>query len=130
MPKVTKRDVQATLVANIDVKHAKLMTDEYPVYHGIESRLPHGMIRHKSEYVRGAVHTQGIESYPAILKRGIYGTFHHVDAGYLGQYLNEFEYRYNARTISGAERFSALLAQTQGRVLWFCRTPQPQNPFA
>ena len=118
------------LNANIDLPNAKLMTDEHPMYTGIIAKLPHDVIRHKSEYVRGAVHTQGIESYWAILKRGLYGTFHHVDAGYLGHYLSEFEYRYNARTISDAERFSALMAQTQGRVLWFCQTPQPENPFA
>lgn len=40
------------------------------------------------------------------------------------QYLNEFEYRFNRRKISDAERFGAL------RVLWYCRTPQPENPHA
>jgi transposase-like protein len=130
IPKLTQKGVQTTLKGNIDLGNAKLMTDEHGLYFGISRHLPHGVIRHKSEYVRGGVHTQGIESYWAILKRGLYGTFHHVDAGYLGQYLNEFEYRYNARTISDAERFSALMAQTQGRVLWFCQTPQPENPFA
>ena len=80
--------------------------------------------------MRGEVHTQGIENYWSILKRGLYGTFHHVDAGYLARYLNEFEYRFNRRKISDAERFAALLGQTQGRVLWYCRTPQPENPHA
>jgi hypothetical protein len=128
--RITQKQIQTELKANIDLANAKLMTDEHDYYFGIERHLPHGVIRHKSEYVRGPIHTQSIESYWAILKRGLYGTFHHVDAGYLGQYLNEFEYRYNARTISDAERFSALMAQTQGRVLWFCQTPQPENPFA
>jgi transposase-like protein len=128
--RISQKQIQAELLANVDLPHAKLMTDEHDYYFGIERHLPHGVIRHRSEYVRGAVHTQSIESYWAILKRGLYGTFHHVDAGYLGQYLNEFEYRYNARTISDAERFSALMAQTQGRVTWFCQTPQAENPFA
>ena len=88
------------------------------------------MINHAIEYVKGNVHTQGVESYWAILKRGMYGTFHHMGAGYLGNYLNEFEYRYNARKISDAERFEALMGQVQGRVQWFCRNPQPENPFA
>lgn len=130
VPQINKAKAQTILNANIDLPHAKLMTDEHPMYAGIINKLPHDVIRHKSEYVRGPVHTQSIESYWAILKRGLYGTFHHVDAGYLGQYLNEFEYRFNSRTVSDAERFSALMAQAQGRVTWFCETPQPENPFA
>ena len=130
MPKLSKKGIQATLDANIDVSKSALITDESFLYDGINKKLPHGTIRHNSEYVRGSVHTQTIESYWAILKRGLYETFHHVDAAYLGQYLNEFEYRYNARRISDAERFSALLTQVQGRLKWFCQTPQPENPFA
>jgi transposase-like protein len=130
MPGISKKGVQAALDKNIDARKSALITDEHAFYYGIEKRLPHGTIRHNSEYVRGSVHTQTIESYWAILKRGVYGTFHHVDAGYLGQYLHEFEYRYNSRRISDAERFSALMTQTQGRVLWFCQTPQPENPYA
>ena len=55
--------------------------------------LPHDVIRHKSEYVRGEVHTQGIEVVLGRLKRGLIGTYHHVDAGYLNQYVQEFAYR-------------------------------------
>jgi transposase-like protein len=129
-PGLTKKQVEATLTSNIDLGKSALITDEHPYYGGIEKHLPHGVIRHMSEYVRGPIHTQSIESYWAILKRGLYGTFHHVDAGYLGQYLHEFEFRYNARRVSDAERFGALMGQTQGRLTWFCQTPQPENPFA
>ncbi len=81
--------------------------------------------------MRGPAHTKEIESCWAILKRGLYGTFHHVDAGYRGCYLNEFEFRFNRREISDAERFAALVSQTRGsRLTWFCETPQPENPYA
>ena len=53
------------------------------LYDGIGAHLPHGIIRHKSEYVRGTTHTQGIESFWSILKRGLTGTYYHVDEGYL-----------------------------------------------
>ena len=69
-PKLSQKDVQATLKANIDLPNAKLMTDEHGLYMGIERYLPHGVIRHKSEYVRGAVHTQGIESNWGSLSAG------------------------------------------------------------
>ena len=90
----------------------------------------HGVIDHEIEYVRGDVHTQNIDSYWTNLKRGVYGVFHHVSEGYLPYYLDEFEFRFNRRKISDAERFSALLGQTQGRVQWYCRTPQPENPHS
>ena len=83
-----------------------------------------------SLYVRGDVHTQNIEGYWSILKRGVYGVFHHVGDGYLPQYLSEFEFRFNRRKISDVERFAALMSQTQGRILWYCQTPQPLNPHA
>ena len=67
------------------------------------------MIRHESEYVRGEVHTQNIEGYWSIIKRGIYGVFQHVDAGYLGQHLIEFEFRFNSRKASDLERFAQLI---------------------
>jgi hypothetical protein len=131
IPKVTQRDVEKAIWDNVDRERAKMFTDEHPVYHHLSKMLPHGIIRHKSEYVRGEIHTQGIESYWAILKRGLYGTFHHVDAGYLGCYLNEFEFRFNRRGISDAERFASLLGQVSGRrVTWFCETEQPENPYA
>lgn len=130
MPNINKRDVQRVLQENIDLKRARLMTDEHPLYGGISRKLPHNMIRHLSEYVRGEIHTQGIENYWSILKRGVYGVFHHVDAGYLPCYLNEFEFRFNRRKVTDQERFAALMRQVRGRVLWYCRTPQPENPYA
>jgi transposase-like protein len=51
----------------------------------------------KGEYVRGEVHTNNIESFWSLLKRGIMGSFHHVSKEYLPLYLNEFSYRHNNR---------------------------------
>jgi transposase-like protein len=131
IPHVSQDAVERAVWSNADRANSRLMTDEHPVYHQMSRMLPHGIIRHKSEYVRGEVHTQGIESYWAILKRGLYGTFHHVDAGYLGCYLNEFEFRFNRREVSNAQRFAALVSQVNGRRLtWYCETEQPENPYA
>ena len=78
----------------------------------------------------GDVHIQEMENYWSLLKRGLYGVVHHVGEGFLPQYLHEFEYRFNRRKISDAERFAALVAQVQARLLWYCQTPQPENPHA
>ena len=59
----------------------------------------HETVRHsRGEYVRGQVHTQSIESFWALLKRGLLGTFHHVSRRYLPLYLSEFTFRYTYRT--------------------------------
>ena len=97
----------------------------------IGHEMQHDVINHELEYVRGDVHTQGIENYWSLVKRGILGTWHHVGEPYLDQYLREFDYRFNRRKISDAERFSALFGQVSGRrVTWYCQTPQPENPHA
>lgn len=119
MPKVSQRAVERAMFHNIDRSKARLMTDEHPVYARISDMLSHQVIRHKSEYVRGDVHTQGIESFWAVLKRGLIGTYHHVDAGYLSQYVAEYEFRHNTRQIKDAERFIALASQTDGRLDWY-----------
>lgn len=124
------RKLQPLLTGLIDTKNARLMTDGHPAYRLIRNHLPHQVVNHEETYVDGDVHIQGIENYWSILKRGLYGVFHHVDAQYLPSYLNEFEYRFNRRKVSDEERFASLLGQTQGRVTWFCQTPQPQNPHA
>src|SRR5206468_12064657 len=116
-----QRNVEREMFYSIDRKKSRLMTDQHPVYARISSMLPHDVIRHDSEYVRGEVHTQGIESFWAILKRGLIGTYHHVDAGYLNQYVNEFSFRHNSRHVKDAERFTSLVKNVEGRVDWYLK---------
>jgi transposase-like protein len=78
VPQPKQRDVQARLKANIALEKSVLITDESMLYYGISKSLPHGVIRHKSEYVRGTTHINGIEGFWAGLKRQLEGTHHHV----------------------------------------------------
>lgn len=133
MGKLSQRKVQRTIFENVAAGESRLMTDEHNYYYGLQALLPHDVIRHKSEYVRGDVHTQGIESFWAVLKRGLVGTYHHVDAGYLNQYVQEFAFRANTRTISDEERFNYLLSRVEGRVEWYVVKqslvgPEPEWP--
>lgn len=108
------------MLSSIDTESARLMTDELGVYRMMDKHLPHDVIRHNSEYVRGPIHTNNIENYWSVLKRGLYGTYQHVDRGYLGCYLDEFSFRFNRRKISDAERFESLIGQTNsGRLRWY-----------
>jgi transposase-like protein len=77
-----------------------IATDEHAGYRllGLGEQYPHRVIRHSGgEYVRGIVHTNSIESFWSLIKRGIIGTYHNVSKKYLPLYLNEFQFRQNNR---------------------------------
>jgi hypothetical protein len=75
-----------------------LATDEHPAYGKLAPEYPHQIIQHRDhQYVRGEVHTNNIESFWSLLKRGVIGTFHNVSAEYLPLYLAEFTFRHNFR---------------------------------
>jgi transposase-like protein len=79
-------------------KVSLIATDEHSGYVGLSPEFPHESVKHgRGEYVRGLVHTQTIDSFWSLLKRGIMGSFHHVSAKYLPLYVAEFEWRYNNR---------------------------------
>ena len=75
-----------------------LSTDESTNYRNLKTMgYRHGtVVHHREEYVRGGVHTQSIDSFWALLKRGIVGTYHNV-IKYLPLYLEEFQFRFNNR---------------------------------
>ena len=114
----------------VDSQNTRLITDQSPLYRSAKRYVKHESINHETEYVRGDVHTQNIDNYWSIFKRGIHGVFHHIGEDFLPCYLSEFDFRRNRRKVSDPERFVSLMGQLQGRLLWYCRTPQPQNPFA
>jgi transposase-like protein len=76
-----------------------IATDEHSGYRLLKwAPYPHEVVTHSNdEYVRGEVHTQNIDSFWALLKRGIIGTYHNVSKKYLPLYLNEFQWRFNHR---------------------------------
>jgi transposase-like protein len=75
-----------------------IATDEAYGYQRLGDKFRHESVRHSAgEYVRGEIHTGNIDSFWALLKRGIIGTYHHVSKKYLPLYLNEFQFRFNNR---------------------------------
>jgi transposase-like protein len=80
-------------------KFKMLFTDKDHAYRYVDRNLRHEAVDHsKGEYVRGIVHTNTIESFWSLLKRGVMGSFHHVSKDYLPLYLQEFTFRFNQRT--------------------------------
>jgi transposase-like protein len=82
----------------VNEKVSLVATDEYGGYRDLKHFYPHETVDHKArEYVRGEVHTNSIENFWSLLKRGVVGTFHNVSKDYLPLYLNEFSFRFNER---------------------------------
>jgi hypothetical protein len=92
-------DVLTTFVREaVSHKVSLLCTDEWTGYRRLKAEYPHGVIRHTAgEYVHGNIHTNTIESFWSIFKRGIVGTFHKVSRKYMPLYVAEFQVRYNNR---------------------------------
>lgn len=77
----------------------------------------HSSVNHSiGEYVRGDIHTNTIESYFSIMKRGIHGTYHHVSQQHLKRYLAEFDFRYNERSALGIEDEERMTKSLKGIV--------------
>ena len=86
-------------------KEARVMTDEAGYYRGISKEFAeHGVVIHSAEeYVRGDAHTNTLEGYFSIFKRGMKGVYQHCSEKHLHRYLAEFEFRYNNRVARGVE---------------------------
>jgi IS1 family transposase len=89
-------------------KVSLLCTDQYPAYNQLDKDYPHATIDHaRGQYVIGAIHTQTIEGFWSIFKRGVVGTFHKMSRKYMPLYVAEFQFRYNNR--ENADIFGAAI---------------------
>ena len=113
--KMKGKHLRAFVRENIDVKDAHLITDEYKGYLGMSRLLPHSVIRHASWYVDGDIHTNTMEGFWALLKRGMFGQFHSVSRKHLQRYVDEFCYRYNLRNTEGEAAFDLTVNRALGR---------------
>jgi transposase-like protein len=119
---VTSANLRSIMVKHADRK-SHLMTDGSPIYPSIgDEYAGHSSVDHSAEeYVRlgGFVHTNTVESHFALIKRGVYGTFHNISEAHLHRYLAEFDFRANTRDMTDGERAAALLAGAQGKRLLY-----------
>lgn len=125
---VIKDATMGTLVPNIH-DHVKagshVITDEWKAYFGLPSEYVHSVINHAETYVDGQVHTNGIENFWSLLKRGLGGTYVAVEPFHLFRYVDEQAFRFNNRLdedglrVPDSERFSRLCSQILGRRLTY-----------
>jgi transposase-like protein len=108
-----------------------LYTDKWHAYRGLGDRYNHQVVDHAIEYVRGSVHTNGIENFWSLLKRSIKGTYVSVEPFHLGRYLDEQSFRFNERDDDDYGRFKNVLSSIFGKRLTYSElTGNGQAPTA
>ena len=121
---VNAKTLRPLIVTNVD-RASHLMTDESMVYTRVGREFAgHSTVVHsKNEYVRtgGFTHSNTAENFFSIFKRGIIGTYHHMSEAHLARYCAEFDFRYNTRKISDAERTDEALKGITGKRLTYRR---------
>jgi transposase-like protein len=97
-----------------------LVTDSSNIYNGMERiYTAHITVNHSiDEYVRDGYHTNQVEGFFSLLKRGIIGIYHSTSPKHLQRYCDEFSYRYNTRKIKDADRFRQTMQKTEGRLTY------------
>ena len=116
-----KETLQGFVLSNV-AAGSLVMTDESRSYNGLSAT---GLYRHKTvthskgQYAVGQAHTNSAESFWAIFKRGIYGTYHHLSNKHLARYLNEFTARHNIRTLDTIDQMKYVVTHMQGKRLTY-----------
>ena len=105
-------------------KGAEIMTYEFAGYQGLDREYVHNVINHAIEYAKGHIHTNGMENFWSLVKRGLNGTYVSVEPFHLFRYLDEQAFRYNNRAtkenpLTDADRFSTVLSQVTGKRLTY-----------
>jgi transposase-like protein len=130
VPRVNAKTLRPILTGQL-ARETALMTDDAGQYRhmGLDFNR-HETVNHgEDEYVRGDAHTNTVEGFFSILKRGINGTYHHVSEAHLKRYLAEFDFRYNERSALGVNdemRAAKALQGIVGKRLTYRRTSQRQ----
>lgn len=124
MPEDRSKPVLQGHVRNYVTADTILFTDELPAYKTLDSDYRHQVIDHAEAYVSGSVHTNGLENYWGLLKRGLKGTYISVEPFHLFRYLDEQAFRYNNRAtkenpMDDGDRFHLALSQIAGKRLTF-----------
>jgi hypothetical protein len=120
MPRIDAENANAMSQKHVDPFAAVLMTATAPHYTYEFGKFAHARINHNSgQYVRGKVHTNTVEGFFSLLKRGIIGTFHHVGLEHLEKYADEFAFRYSLRQITDGARAEAIFKNGEGKRLTY-----------
>ncbi len=123
VPNVRRDTLQDAVLAGVHYG-ARVYTDKAVAYDKLAEHYIHEAVNHAEEYVKGRVHTNGLENFWSLLKRGLHGTYVAVEPFHLFRYLDEQVFRYNYRktkdrNITDADRFNLALSRIAGKRLTF-----------
>jgi len=123
LPNIKRTTLQEAILKNV-TPFAKVYSDEALCYDGLSRNYVHQVVNHSQEYVRGQVHTNGIENFWSLLRRTLRGTYVAVEPFHLDQYLSEQVFRYNNRStkdnpLTDADRFALAVSQVAGKRLTY-----------
>jgi transposase-like protein len=124
VPNAKRETLQEQILNGIERK-STVYTDGWPGYDGLAAReFIHSTVNHATEYVKGQVHTQGIENFWSLLKRGLTGTYVAVEPFHLDRYLDEQMFRFNNRgtrdnPLNDGDRFMLAVSQISGKRLTY-----------
>jgi transposase-like protein len=118
-----QKTLHSIVKANVETG-ADLFTDEFGAYKGLQGDYEHQIVDHALRYVDGRVHTNGLENFWSLLKRGLGGTYVAVEPFHLFRYLDEQAFRYNNRAtkenkVTDADRFDMAVSNMVGKRLTF-----------
>ena len=126
-----RADLQGFVKEATDVGSV-VYTDEAAAYQGMQHRS-HWTVKHSAnEYVKGMAHTNGIESFWSVLKRGLHGTYHHVSVKHLGRYVDEFSFRMNEGNVKRhtMKRLDSLIKGAVGKRLTYKTLTERDQRFS
>lgn len=113
IPGTSRKEIHKFIRENVNLS-STLYSDDHSGYKGLHG-YAHQSVNHTlGEYVSGDCHTNGIESFWSLLKRGHYGIFHKMTAKHIHRYIAEFEARWNMSDLSSSTRVDTLLENTPG----------------
>ena len=118
VPDTKSRTLQVEVRENVE-PGSEVHTDALKSYRGLDPEYVHNVVDHAERYVNGHVHTNGLENFWSLLKRGIRGTYVSVEPYHLFRYLDEQAFRFNEREGKDADRFGKALGSVAGRRLTY-----------
>jgi transposase-like protein len=113
-----KHELQQQVREHVEAGTA-IFSDELKSYDGLSADYQHAVINHAVEYVNGKIHTNGMENFWSLLKRGLHGTYVSVEPFHLFRYIDEQAFRFNNRKVTDAQRFDLGVREIVGKRLTY-----------
>jgi transposase-like protein len=113
----TKKESLTPFVLNAVIPGSHIITDTWRGYNEVGKSYKHETVKHSAgEYIRGGIHTNTIENFWSVFKRGIYGIYHQVSRKHVQNYIEEYAFRFNNRSLPESDRFDKMVSLTEVRI--------------